>query len=197
MQTRALARARRSVATIVRRSHDDEGVGEALLSWGLLAASGIAVFVTYARVPASQLYHVSGHGTAAGAGRALVFANFPAALAAIPVAAIAASRLNRRGATLAALFAIALSATVFWPGVVDQADLDGRWVNAAAALGTAVALGLTLLAGWRHGFGFQARRSGDDARLVVAVLLVFLSVPWIAADAGFHLDGVPVLSSIW
>src|ERR671935_693465 len=108
MQTRARARARRSVATIARRGYDHAGVGEALLAWALLAASGAAVLVTYSRVPADELYHVTGSGLAGGASRALVYANFPVALVAIPIAAIAAERLGTAWADALGLVAIAL-----------------------------------------------------------------------------------------
>jgi len=40
-------------------------------------------------------------------------------------------------------------------------------------------------------------RAGDRARLLVGALTVFLAAPWIAAELGFFLDGVPVLGSIF
>ena len=127
----------------------------------------------------------------------LVYANFPVALAAIPLAAIAIERLATAWAHALGLVAIALCAAVFWPGVVEQRDLDARPVNAVAAVGVALALGLTLAAARRCGLGLSARLRGDGVRLLAAALLLFLAVPWIAADLGFHFDGVPVLGSIW
>jgi hypothetical protein len=51
--------------------------------WSLFALVAAEVFCTYARIPVRELYHVSGSGPAAGAGRALVFLNFPTALVAL------------------------------------------------------------------------------------------------------------------
>jgi hypothetical protein len=62
------------------------GLPAEVIAVGLLfAAVGVEIFVTYARLPAHELYHVSESGLAGGAGRVLVFLNFPIALVAIPV----------------------------------------------------------------------------------------------------------------
>ena len=45
------------------------------------------IVITYSRLPARKLYHVSGGGLEGGLGRALVFSNFPVALVAIAVLA--------------------------------------------------------------------------------------------------------------
>jgi hypothetical protein len=84
---------------------------------------------------------------------------------------------------------IALSAVTAVPGVVDQDDLDGRWINALPALGVLLALGLTIAAVRREGIAFVRRAYGDWFRLVLAVLLVLLALPWFAAEAGFYFPG--------
>jgi hypothetical protein len=162
------------------------------LVWALFAVVAVEIVVTYARIPPAELYHVSGSGIGAGFGRALVFLNFPVALAALPLVALVADRLRSRLAVATALAAALLCAAVFWPGVVDEADLDARPVNALAASGVLLALLLTAQAGL-----LRARiRAGVGAAAFAGVLLA-VGVPWLAADLGFHLDGVPVLGSIW
>jgi hypothetical protein len=91
-----------------------------------------------------------------------------------------------------ALVAVALCAVVFWPGVVDQDDLDAKLVNALPAAGVAVAVALALAARF-----FRAPWRIDLAVAALLVLLLLLALPWIAADLGFYLDGVPVLGSIF
>jgi hypothetical protein len=68
---------------------------ELLAAWLLFAITASAVFVTYARLPTHELYNVTGSGLTGGASRALVFLNFPTALAAIAVIALAFERLRR------------------------------------------------------------------------------------------------------
>src|ERR687887_834772 len=91
--------------------------------WAMFGLVAAEIVVTYSRVPPAKLYSVSGTGLGAGLGRALVFLNFPVALAALPVIALATDRLRRRPLALgAAVVAAGLCAVVFWPGVVDQHD---------------------------------------------------------------------------
>ena len=45
------------------------------------------------------------------------------------------------------------------------------------------------------GVSRPGRRRGDIARVVAAAVLLVLSAPWVAADLGFFLDGVPVLGA--
>jgi len=103
----------------------------------MYALVAVAIFVTYARLPAAELYYVTGSGFAAGAGRALVFLNFSTAIAAVAVLLVLVDGLESRTELVTGLFAIALCAAVFWPGVVKQSDLDARPVNAVAAVGVA------------------------------------------------------------
>jgi hypothetical protein len=163
------------------------------LGWAPLAIVAVAIVITYARLPPEELYHVSGTGIAAGFGRALVFLNFPIALAALPLAGLAAEQLRgSRVAVASALVAVALCAVVFWPGVVDQGDLDAKPVNALPAAGVVVAVALAIAARF-----FRAPARIDLAIAALLVLLLLLALPWIAADLGFFLDEVPVLGSIF
>jgi hypothetical protein len=165
--------------------------------WALFAVVTVEVFVTYARLPAAQLYHVTGTGAEAGASRALLFLNFPVALAAIPVVLVLLDRIESRAGRAVGLAAILLCAAVFWPKIVNQDKLDARPVNAVAAAGVALAFGLTLRTA-RGGLGLRLeRRRGDLVRVALGVLLLALGLPWMAADLGFSFDGVPVLGTLY
>ena len=162
------------------------GQGEALGAWALWGAVTLAVLVTYSRLDAAELYNVSHEGLAGGLGRAVVLFNFPIALVAVALALVAVAALSPRW-WLVAGPAIALCAVV--PFAVDQDDLDVRWVNAIPALGVVLALTLTIAAARDAGASFASRRAGDPLRLIAAALVVLCSLPWIAAELGFHLPG--------
>src|SRR5436305_1155707 len=51
--------------------------------WAMFAVVAAEIVATYSRIPPEKLYSVSGTGVGAGFGRALVFLNFPVALAAL------------------------------------------------------------------------------------------------------------------
>jgi len=176
--------------------------GEALAVWAMWTVVLGMIFVTYWRLPpdtrdaTDDLYHVSGNGLAGGLSRVLVELNFPMALVAVLVILVAMDALPRSSWALAAP-AIALSAVVAWPGVVDQDDLDARVVNVIPALGVAVALGLTLAAGRRAGWSVAGRLPLDPVRLGIAVVVLVLSIPWIAAELGVFLpDGVFIMRRV-
>jgi hypothetical protein len=175
------------------------GLAEVIAVWTGFGLVALAILVTYARLPLEELYNVSGNGFLAGAGRVLVFAGYPTALVAIAVLAVSVDRLRTRWVSAVALVAAILCATVAWPGVVDQADLDAKPANALAAAGTLIALALTVLALSRGGVGYHRPFGGgwDIARLVLAVLVVLAAIPWIAAELGFYLDDVPGLGSVF
>lgn len=160
--------------------------GEALSAWGIWAAVLIAVIVTYSWVDPAETYHVSRDGLAGGLSRSLTLVNFPIALVAIALVLIAMSALPA-AAWWAAAPAILLCASIPW--FVDQDDLDARWVNAIPALGVAIALALTVAATLRAGAAFAPRRPWDDWRLGLAVVVGLISLPWIAAELGFHFPG--------
>lgn len=157
--------------------------------WGLAGASLVAVLVTDARLPASQLYNVSGSGIRAGLSRVVVELNFPVALVALAVLAVVAERLPGR-ARAGAIVAALCCAVFAVPGVVRQSNLDARWINAVPAAGVALAFACSLLA---RGPASPRRARGDPLRLALAAALVVLASPWIAAELGFYLDHVPVL----
>jgi hypothetical protein len=162
------------------------GLAEAYVVWALLGAWALIDVITYSRIDPNDLYHVSNDGLAGGLSRALVFLNFPAALAAIAIAMVVADRTGWRWLHV---LAIALCAVIVVPGVVDQADLDARWINAVPALGVVLAFVLTLQAG-RGGWG---EPRGDPVRIAVAVVLGILALPWMSALLGLYFPGSHVI----
>jgi hypothetical protein len=165
--------------------------GEGLAVWSLLAADVLAVLVVYSVLEPDELYNVSRTGLEGGIGRALVQLNFPIALVAVPLTLLALDALPRR-AWLVGGPAIALAAVVAWPGVVDPDDLDARAVNVLPAVGVVLALVLTVAAARRAGAGFAPVSPGDRVRIVAAVMIVLVSLPWFAAEAGWHLPAAGV-----
>ena len=169
---------------------------EVAVVWALLAVVAVEIAFTYSRIPARELYHVSGSGLEGGASRVLVYLDFPVALIALAILGALYGRLSR-GLRWIALVAAALCAVVFWPGVVSQANLDARPVNALAAVGVLLALVLTIALARAGGVARLGRRRGDAARIAVAAVLLVLAAPWVAADLGFFLNGVPVLGAVF
>jgi hypothetical protein len=160
--------------------------GEAVVTWALWGLMTAAVVSTYSWVAPEETYHVSREGIAGGLSRALTLVNFPIALAAIALALQAMAVLPRRGWLLAGP-AIGLCATIPW--LVDQDDLDARWVNAIPALGVAVALGLTVAATRRAGAAFAPAQPLDRWRVGAAIVVALVSLPWLTAELGFHFPG--------
>jgi hypothetical protein len=156
---------------------------EPLAVWLLFGLVALEILVTYARVPAEELYHVTGSGLVGGISRVIVFLNFPAALVAIAIVAVSYARLTGRGRAFA-LTAAALCTPVFWPGVVDQAHLDARWMNAIAAFGVFLALVVTATTERT-----PTDRRGDGARIVLAALALLASPAWLAAELGLYFPG--------
>jgi hypothetical protein len=151
--------------------------------WALVALDLAIVVVTYSRLAPEHLYHVSHGGLPGGLGRALVEANFPAALIAVAVLLVVAPRPR-----WAALVAAALCLVMVVPGVLTPADLDAKPVNAVPAVGVLLAFLLSLGASPARG-----RPRGDRLRIALAALATLVAAPWIAATLGFYLDGVPLL----
>jgi hypothetical protein len=171
------------------------GLGELVAVWGLYAVVAAEVLVTYARLPAEQLYNVSGSGLESGAGRALVFLGYPTSLAVIAFLPILVERLDHPLATLAALGSLGLCLTIGIPGVLDESDLDAKPANALAGIGVGVAFFLTVLTLARGGLGISAPFAGLDwARLGLALVALLASFPWLAAELGFHAGGPVFLS---
>lgn len=155
--------------------------------WAVLL---VMLAVTYTRLDPVELYNVSNDGIAGGLSRVLVEVNFPVALVALATSLIALDVLGGRWWWLGGP-AIGLCALTAWPGVVDDGDLDARLVNALPAAGVVLAIVLTVAAVRRVGAAPSGLRRYDGIRVFVAVAVIALSLPWIAADLGFFLpDGV-------
>jgi hypothetical protein len=171
------------------------GLAELLVAWGLYTVVAVEVFVTYMRLPAEQLYNVSGSGLESGAGRALVFLGYPTSLAVIAFLPILVERLHHPLATLAALGSLGLCLTIGIPGVLEETDLDAKPANALAGIGVGLALLLTIVALARGGLGTSAPFGDWDwARVGLALVLLLASFPWLTAELGFH-AGDPVFLS--
>jgi hypothetical protein len=154
--------------------------------------------VTYARLPARELYQVSNPGIDTALKRGLAFAGFPAAPVAIAVAWLLAEQLSRRAVTLAAVAATILGSAVFWPGAVDEADPDARPVSVLALIGVVAVIILTLAVA--RSFGVRRPRvhlREERARVLVTGVVFLVEIPWIAAVIGVSLDHVPVLNSMY
>jgi hypothetical protein len=109
-----------------------------------------------------------------------------------------ADRLDDRRADIAAIVAFVLCATVAIPGVQTPSDLDPKWSNTVAVLGIVLAVGLTAWAAARGRAELvETTRAGDRARLVLGGVTLFFAAPYIAAELGFFLDGVPLLGWIF
>ena len=174
---------------IARRSQR-AGLWEIWVVWALCGLATIAVFETYWRIPPSELWKVHNSGFVGGIGRALVFVGFSPAVAALGVLPILADRLEDRRADLLALVAAAFCATVAF--VQTPSHLDPKWSNVLPVIGVALAVALTAWA-TRRGRPERARtsRAGDRLRVALWLVVLFWSTPYIAAELGFHLDGVP------
>ena len=157
---------------------------EPLAVCALFGAVALVVAVTYARLPAEDLYNTSVEGVRGGLGRALVFLNFPAALAAIGVALVA---VDGRGkvALAAAWTAVPLCAIVTVPGVVEQEDLDAKPVNVVPLAGVVIAAALAAQAS-RGTPRLRRPAHGDRARVIAASVLLVLAIPWLFAELGFY-----------
>lgn len=168
---------------------DGPGLLEVLAVWALYALVGLAIVVTYTRLPVSELYNTSESGLRGGLGRALVYVNFPVAFVALGVLGLVAGRARTRAVDVLALVSAALCLVVFVPGVVEQSDLDAKPVNVLPALGVGLALALTLWTLRTRGLGrVPSRVPGDRIRVVLTVVLLLASIPWIAAELGFYAD---------
>lgn len=160
--------------------------GEAIVTWGVWATLLAVVVVTYSRVPPEETYHVSREGLAGGLSRGLTVVNFPIGLVAIALILVAMAVLPA-AAWWAAGPALALCATI--PLFTEQANLDADWGNALPALGVLVALALTLVASRRAGGRVAPPRPWDRRRIAIAVVVGLISLPWAAAELGFHFPG--------
>jgi hypothetical protein len=179
-------------------SRQKPGLREVYVVWLLFALAAVGVFVTYWRLPPSELWKVTHSGLAGGAGRAFVFLSYSAALAAIAVVAIVVDRLQDRRAVLLGIVSVVLCATVAIPGVQTPNDLDAKWANLPAVVGVAIAASLTVWAAARgRAEEVHTTRAGDLARVGTTLVVLFFATPYIAAELGFFLNGVPLLGWIF
>jgi hypothetical protein len=164
--------------------------GEAFATWGLWSLLIVAMLVTYTRLDPAELYHVTGDGITGGLSRILVAVNFPIAIIAIALVLVAIDALPPRARWIAAP-SIMLCAITVVPGVVDDQDLDARWINAIPAIGVVLAAGLSVVAARQPGrsAGVTARLPLDPLRWGLAALAIVLSVPWILAELGVYGPG--------
>jgi hypothetical protein len=190
--------ARTESVAVTGASRQRPGLREVYVVWLLFALTAVAVFVTYWRLPPGELWKVTHSGLAGGAGRAFVFLSYSTALAAIAVVAIVVDRLENRRAVLLGIAACVLCATVAIPGVQTPSDLDAKWAQLPAVLGVLLAAGLTA---WAAVSGrperVRTRRAGDLARVGAALVALVFATPYVAAELGFFLDGVPLLGWIF
>jgi hypothetical protein len=173
------------------------GIVDVVAAWTLLAVVATEVFVTYARLPVQELYQVRNTGAGTGGARLLAFIGFPASLVAIAVLGLVSARIHRRTAVLSALAGGALTAAIVWPGALGEAGLETQPARLLAFAGVMLSLGLTTLAERAVGLGAVGREPFDRVRVVLAAILLFGALPWMAADLGFSLDRVPVLNAIF
>jgi hypothetical protein len=182
------------------------GIREALWGWAIWGVVAGTVFVTYARLPARDFYNVTGTGVWSGAARLLVLTGWPVSLAALALLAVACDRLlaaeldrdARRAVIGVAIVAAVLCATIAFPGVIKQSDLDAKPVNLLAGAGVLMALGLTLYAWRRTGAGPPAERTrGDRIALWAAVVYALAALPWIFANLGLYVGDIPGLHAVF
>jgi hypothetical protein len=189
-------------------AHGDAGPGlrEALTVWAIWAIVATTVGVTYARLPASDFYNVTGTGLRAGAARVLVLVGWPISLAVLALLAVAADRLlalplgaaGRRAVVAVAAVSALLCATIAWPGVIRQSNLDAKPANALAAIGAGLAAALTVAALRRAGAGPPAPRGrGDRIALAIAIVYALAAIPWILANLGIYAGDVPGASAVF
>ncbi|HEU5065959.1 MAG TPA: hypothetical protein VFT86_08840 [Gaiellaceae bacterium] len=160
--------------------------------WALCGAIALAILVTYSRIPPEKLYHVSGEGLPGGLSRMLVSWNWPAALIATVVLGIVVERVRR---PLLALLALVLCLLIVVPGVLDQADLDAKWINVLPAVGVLLVLSLSVAAARSGGLGGWGSPRGDRMRIATFVVLTLVSLPWFFAELGFYIPGGVFLAS--
>lgn len=160
--------------------------------WALCGVIALAILVTYSRIPHEKLYHVSGDGLLGGLSRVVVFVNWPGALIASAVLGIVVERTRR---PLVALVALVLCLVIFIPGVLDQADLDAKWINVVPAIGVLLVFSLSVAAARSGGVGGWGSPRGDRVRIAAFAVLGLVSLPWFFSELGFYIPGGVFLAS--
>jgi hypothetical protein len=170
------------------------GLREVIAVWGLCALIALSIFVTYWRIPPRELYSVESSGVAGGLSRALVFFNWPAALIVLAVLALLA---DRRFRPVPMLLAIPPCLLIAVPGVVEQSDLDAKWINGLPAIAVVLIAVLTVVAWRENGLGVRGSPRGDRLRIAVALIVFAVSLPWIFAELGVYVGDIPGLGSLF
>ena len=160
--------------------------------WALCGVIALAILVTYSRIPHEKLYHVSGDGLLGGLSRVVFFVNWPGALIASAVLGIVVERTRR---PLVALVALVLCLVIFIPGVLDQADLDAKWINVVPAIGVLLVFSLSVAAARSGGVGGWGSPRGDRVRIAAFAVLGLVSLPWFFSELGFYIPGGVFLAS--
>jgi hypothetical protein len=175
------------------------GVGEVGWSWLVYLVIIPPALITYTRLPPLSTYHFNATGfVGGGLSRTLTELNYPVAMAAIPLAAISFARLGGRRAGVAAIASVALCLFAFVPGVVSVSDLTARWINAPAAIGCAIALGISVAASRAVGASIAPGRTRwDTLRLCLGVALAVWSVPWLFAAFGSYASDAPLIGHLY
>jgi hypothetical protein len=168
------------------------GLAEVFAVWALCGVIALTILVTYSRIPHEELYHVSGDGLSGGLSRMLVFWNWPAALIATAVLGIVVERVRR---PFLAVLALVLCLFIAVPGVLDQADLDAKWINVVPAVGVLIVLSLSVAAARSGGVAGWGSPRGDRLRIAAFAVLAFVSLPWFFAELGFYIPGGVFLAS--
>lgn len=182
------------------------GLTSSFVVWALWIAVAAATWATNARTPVGLLYAVSDSGTRAGAGRVLVLLGWPVALAAVALVTVALDRVlaartspaARRTAIGSAVTAVLLCATIGLPGALDAKHLNAKPINALAAVGVAIAFGLSVWALYATGRGDGPRRTRSDLIwLLLFIALLAAALPWLLANLGFYAGDVPGLREVF
>jgi hypothetical protein len=169
-------------------------------------AVSAATWATNSRIQVSLLYGFHGQGIVSAAGRVVVLLGWPVALAAIALLAVSVERFlasphSRRAApwvVAASLVSVGLCVTIVWPGAQQGSHLDAKFINAPAAVGVAIAFGMTMyvLAATGRGDRLPRTRTAVVWTAVFAAILL-LSIPWLLANLGYYAGDVAGIRSLF
>ena len=175
------------------------GLGEVAWSWLAYLLVIPPVIVTYTRLMPGATYHFNATGfVGGGLSRALTYLNYPVAIAAIPLAAVSFARTGGRRIGAWSLVAMGLSLVAFVPGVNSVDDLTARWINVPAAVGCLIALVVSVEAVRALGPALAPGHNGwDMVRIIVAVIVLLWSVPWMFAAFGSYASDAPLIGHIY
>lgn len=165
--------------------------------WVLFAVVAIEIFITYARVPAPELYYVADSGVGLAAQQVLLFIGFPVGLVAVLAAGVALDRLVPPRALVVTAGVAGLAGAALVGTGVDEVDADVRQVSVLALVGVALATALCATTARRGGVAPFRRLPGDRLRVVIAVAIGLISIPWMLADIGLAVDQVPGLNRVF